>query len=118
MLACIGPSGMASLRDRDSMARSVVLGVHRRKTEAAVTDGDRGHAVPAADGAVRVPVQLGVVVGVQVNRAGSDNTIRSLKHLTGIAGPELWPTSAILPSLMPMSADSAAPASHRQPSRL
>ena len=51
------------------MAYSRMSGRHRGEAEAAVADGDRRDAVPARQGAVRIPEDLGVVVRVQVDEA-------------------------------------------------
>jgi hypothetical protein len=45
----------------------------RRKAEAALTDADRGDAEPAGQRRVRIPVELGVVVRVEIDRAWSDD---------------------------------------------
>ena len=47
-----------------------VFDAGRRKAEAAVAQSHRRDAVPAGQGAVGVPENLGVVVGVQVDEAG------------------------------------------------
>src|SRR5262245_57065017 len=44
--------------------------------------------MPAADGAVGVPMELGVVVGVQVNEAGRDNLPRGVEDLGGVTAVE------------------------------
>ena len=52
------------------------VGLDRGEAEAAVAQHHRGDAVPAGDRAVRVPADLGVVVGVQVDEAGRDDQAR------------------------------------------
>src|SRR5215216_3835738 len=49
------------------------VGGDGREAEAAVAEHDRRDAVPAADGAPRVPPDLGVVVSVAVDEAGRDD---------------------------------------------
>ena len=65
--------GIASVRVIVSIERSRKSGLHRGEAEAAVAEHHRGDAVPAGDRAVRVPADLGVVVGVQVDEAGRDD---------------------------------------------
>src|SRR6266851_985923 len=54
--------------------------MHRRETKAAVTDRDRCHTMPASDRAVRIPVELRIIVRVQVDRTRSDDQAGSVKH--------------------------------------
>ena len=42
--------------------------------------------MPAGDCQIRVPVQLGIIVGVQVDTAWGDNQPPGIQHLCGIAG--------------------------------
>ena len=49
------------------------FGTHGCEAETAVADYDRGDAVPARDGAVRIPEELRVVVGMQIDESGRDN---------------------------------------------
>ncbi len=51
---------------------AAVLGPARGEGDAAVADDHRGHAVEARRGAQRVPRDLGVEVGVDVDEAGGD----------------------------------------------
>src|SRR5712691_9615455 len=56
----------------------------RGEAEATVADGHGSHAVPAADRAVGVPVQLGVVVRVQVNEPRRHNQARGIEHFGSV----------------------------------
>ena len=71
------------MRDIVSIARSRSLGAHRREAEAAVAERHRGDAVPARDRAPRVPLDLRVVVGVQVDEAGRDDQAVRVEHALG-----------------------------------
>ena len=62
------------------------VGLDRGEPEPAVADGDRGDAVPARQRAVRVPEDLGVVVGVQIDEAGGDVHAPGVDDLGGLAG--------------------------------
>ena len=53
---------------------------HRREAEAAVAEHDGRDAVPAGDGAVRVPLNLRVVVGVEINEPGRDDQPVGINH--------------------------------------
>ena len=53
----------------------------RGEPEAAVADHHPGHAVPARDGAARIPEELAVVVGVQVDEAGRDDAAAGIDDL-------------------------------------
>ena len=44
--------------------------------------------MPAADGQIRIPVELGVVVGVQVDGTRRDNQPAGVQHPTAVAGLE------------------------------
>ena len=60
-----------------------------RKTKSAVAIGDRRHAMPAANCAVGVPVQWGIIVGVQINRARGNNHARSIQDFGTLIGVDL-----------------------------
>src|SRR5439155_5323265 len=64
------------------------LGPDGGEAEPAVADDDRGDAVPARQRAVRVPVDLGVVVGVEVDEAGGDDAAVGVEHPLGVLGVE------------------------------
>ena len=49
------------------------VGTHRCEAEAAVADDHRGDAVPAGERQIRVPEELRVVVGVEIDEAGGDD---------------------------------------------
>lgn len=40
--------------------------------------------MPARDGAVRVPEDLGIVVGVQINKAGGDKQPVGIQHRSAL----------------------------------
>ena len=81
-----------------------VFGAGGREAEAALADADGRLAEPAVEGSVGVPIQLGVVVGVQVNGAGGDDAAAS-RRSPGQRPRGMRPLIlAILPSLMPTSA--------------
>ena len=61
--------------------RFPVFGFARSKAEAALADGDRGHAVPAGHGGVGFPVELEVVVGVQINGSRGHYAARGVQFL-------------------------------------
>ena len=84
------------------------LGMHRGEAEAAVADHDRRDAVPARDGAVRIPEQLRVVMGMQIDEAGRDDQSRGVDRLRGVGGaqPPDFRDAAVL------DADVAAKARH------
>ena len=71
------------------MAPLALGGPHRREAEAAVADHHRRDAVPARQRAVRVPEDLGVVVGVQVDEARRDDQAVGVEHLVGLVGADL-----------------------------
>ncbi len=60
-----------------------VLGAHGRDTETAVTDHGCGNAMPGRDAEAAIPDDLGVVVGVDVDKAGADNAPRCINGLCG-----------------------------------
>ena len=62
------------------------FGPHGGEAEAAVAKHDGGDAVPAGDRAVGVPLDLGVVVGVEVDEAGRDDQPFGVEHLVGVGG--------------------------------
>ena len=69
-----------------------LLGTHRSEAEAAVADDRGGDPVPPGQGAVRVPEDLGVVVGVEVDEARGDvETLRvdDLPRLARRNSPDL-----------------------------
>ena len=63
-----------------------ILRPQRGKAEAAVAQRHRRDSVPAADRAVGVPVNLGVIVGVQIDRARGDNQPAGVNDPGCIAG--------------------------------
>ena len=83
-----------------------VVGVgllQRRQREAAVAADDAGDAVPARRRGQRVPVELGVVVGVGVDEAGRDDQVGGVDRRAPPARSTV-PTATMRPSLMPTSA--------------
>ena len=46
-----------------------------------MADGQRRYAEPSGEGCVRVPVELGVVVGVEVDRAGGHDATAGVESL-------------------------------------
>src|SRR5439155_1144981 len=74
-----------------------VLGAAGREAEAALPDGERRHAVPARERAVRVPVELGVVVGVEIDGAGRDDAAARVE--LALAAPRDRPADAGDPPL-------------------
>ena len=62
-----------------------VLGLAGRDGEAAVAHHQRGHAMPEAGREQRVPQHLVVVVGVDVDDAGSDNLALGVDDALGLA---------------------------------
>ena len=70
---------------------AVVLGVHGREGHAAVAHHDRGDAVPARRARDRVPRELGVEVGVDVDEAGGDEATVGveLARAARVDGPHL-----------------------------
>src|SRR5262249_35706465 len=52
----------------------------------AVTDGHRGHAMPATDRAIRIPVQLRIIVSVQINKPRRNHETGGVQHFGCIAG--------------------------------
>lgn len=50
-----------------------ILGMHRGEAEAAVADYNRSDPVPTGNRTVGIPEQLGVIVGVKVDKSGRDN---------------------------------------------
>ena len=63
-----------------------VFGAGGRKAEAALADADGRLAEPAVEGGVGVPIQLRVVVGVQVDGAGGDDTAARVDLLGSARG--------------------------------
>src|SRR5262249_54498564 len=57
----------------------------RGETEAAVPDRKRGHPVPACDRTIRIPVNLGVVMRVQVDVPWSNYLPRRIENFGAIA---------------------------------
>ena len=62
-----------------------LLRAHRGEAEAAVPDDRGGDAVPAGEGAVGVPEDLGVVVGMEVDEAGGDVEAAGVEDLARVA---------------------------------
>src|SRR5712691_13368574 len=62
--------------------------MQRGKAKPAVADGDRGHAVPTADRTIRIPVQLGVVMGVEINKPRGHDEPAGIDHLGRVAAVE------------------------------
>ncbi len=62
--------GMSSTPSISWISQSSRLGPHRREADPAVAHHDGGHAVPGRRGEQRVPGDLPVVVGVDVDEAG------------------------------------------------
>src|SRR6266852_5080223 len=60
------------------------IGLDWREAEAAIADYDRRDAVPARHRAVRVPEELGVIMGVQIDEAGRDVKSARVDHLFGL----------------------------------
>ena len=50
-----------------------ILGMHRGEAETAVADYNRSDPVPTGNRTVGIPEQLGVIVGVKVDKSGRDN---------------------------------------------
>ena len=61
-------------------------GFDRREPETAIAQHDRGHAVPAGDGAPRVPADLGVVMRMQIDEPGCDDQPVGIDDRIGTAG--------------------------------
>ncbi len=59
---------------------------YRREAEAAVAQHYRGDTVPSGNGAVRIPADLRVVVGMKIDEAGRDDRILSVDHKASEAG--------------------------------
>ena len=64
------------------------LGSHRREPEPTVADDQRRDAVPARQGAVRVPEELGVVVGVEVDEPRGHVAAGGVEDTTPVGAPE------------------------------
>ena len=64
--------GMSSTPSMSSMSQSCLARAHRREADAAVAHDHRGDAVPARRREQRVPGDLAVVVGVDVDEARRD----------------------------------------------
>src|SRR2546429_1829551 len=62
-----------------------MLGTQRRQRQAAVAGQDRGHAVPDGGRAEPVPERLNVVMGVEVDDAGSDEQSLGIDRPVGRA---------------------------------
>ena len=58
------------------------------KTKPAIPNGDGGHTVPTADRAVRVPVQLGIIVGVQIDESRSNDLPAGINLFFGVAAAD------------------------------
>jgi hypothetical protein len=67
------------------MARSASCGRNGGKAKAAIANRDRRHAMPAANGAVRIPVQLGVIVGVKIDESWGHDEPAGIDHFRGVA---------------------------------
>ncbi len=52
-----------------------------RQSQPALTDGQRSHAMPTRKGAVGIPIDLGVVMTMDFDRAWSNDATRSVKLL-------------------------------------
>ena len=91
-----------------SIERSRKSGLHRREAEAAVAEHHRGDAVPAGDRAVRVPADLGVVMGVQIDEARRDDQAVGVDDFLG----EARRASADLRDLAVLDPDVAPVARH------
>lgn len=63
-----------------------VSGLAGRKGDAAIAQQNRGHAMPADGGKQRVPADLGIQMGVDINKAGGDHQAIRLDHLARWAG--------------------------------
>ena len=87
--------GIASVRDIISMARSRSSGRNRREAEATVPNDDRRDAVPAGDRAPGVPLDLGVVVGVEVDEAGGDDQASGVQLMLGRRAAEATDASDV-----------------------
>ena len=104
--------GMSSTPSISSISHSSLPGPHRRESDAAVAGDDGGDAVAAGRLEQRVPADLAVVVGVDVDEARRDDLAGGVDRLGGLAlecralAPSRRRTSTISPSLMPMSARS------------
>ena len=64
--------GMSSTPSISWMSQLLAARAHRREADAAVAHDDRGDAVPARRREQRIPADLAVVVGVDVDEAGRD----------------------------------------------
>src|SRR5262244_2866170 len=62
--------------------------MQRGKTKPAVADGDRGHAVPTANRAVGIPVQLSIIVGVEINKPRGHDEPAGIDHLGRLVAVE------------------------------
>src|SRR6266508_2606173 len=60
--------------------------MQRGKTKSAVAEGHRSYPMPAACGAVRVPVDLRIIVGMQVDGSWGHNEPSGIDHPRRIAG--------------------------------
>ena len=56
-------------------------GANRREAETAIAEHHRSHAVITGDSEVRIPENLGIVVGVQVDESGRDDLSVGIHHL-------------------------------------
>src|SRR5215831_16067124 len=59
--------------------------MQRSKPEPTIAERHRSNSVPAAGGAVRVPVDLRIIVGMEINKPGGHNQPAGINHLGGIA---------------------------------
>ncbi len=63
-----------------------LLRFDRREAEAAVADHDRGDTVPGRNRQIRIPENLGVVMGVEVDEARGDNQPAGIDDLGCLVG--------------------------------
>src|SRR4029450_14088264 len=60
--------------------------MQRGKTKPTVAEGHRSYPMPTAGGAVRVPVDLRIIVGMQVNGPWGHNEPSGINHPRSLAG--------------------------------
>src|SRR5262249_22567360 len=62
-----------------------ILGLDRREPEPAIAEHHRGYAVPSGVSAPRIPANLGVVMGMEIDETGGDDETVSIDRLAGQA---------------------------------
>src|SRR5260221_14351957 len=89
--------------------------MHRSEPKATVADHSRGYAVPAGDRAIRIPIDVGIVVRVEIGKGWRDNQAMHIERLASLMctqPPDLDDASILNPKICLVAGNTCAVDEH------